>query len=216
MLAQFQSTLIQVYYQIRGELLIIMTDVILNSTPKVYYKNYTIHRRQVYACGSTDVSDKLSQSKTLQSTTSCRLTTGSIIYFYWRLKKVIQEFKTGRIKSNKKYMLDKDRHTSTSVSNHEVFANRSRHQNTCNVPVLCSEHCCVGRTAVRPNNFLNLVTFPTARSQDQVHGCQLNPTVTTVTSLLLEARTMKTRDVRRRLQCHNDVTVQDVDRTGMT
>jgi len=103
--------MIQVYYPIRGELLIIMTDVILNSILKVYYKNYTTHRRQVYACGSTDVSDKLSQSKTLQSTTSCRLTTGSIIYFYWRLKKVIQEFKTGRTKANKKYVLDKDRHT---------------------------------------------------------------------------------------------------------
>jgi len=64
-------------------------------------------------------------------------------------------------------MLDKDRHTSTSVSNHEVFANRSPHQNTCKVPVLCSERCCVGRSAVRPNNFLNQVTtFPTTRSQD--------------------------------------------------
>lgn len=144
MLSQFQSTLIQVYYPIWGELLIIMTDVILNSTPELYYKNYTTHRRQVYACGSTDVSDKLSQSKTLQSTTSCRLTTGSIIYFYWRLKKVIQEFKTGRIKANKKYVLDKDRHTSTSGSNHEVFANRSPHQDTCNVPaclVLCTLLC---------------------------------------------------------------------------
>jgi len=101
MLSQFQSTLIQVYYPIRGELLI-TTDVISNSIPKLYYKNYTTHRRQVYACGSTEVSDKLSQSKTLESTTSCRLiTTGSIIYFYWRLKKVIQEFKTGRIKANK-------------------------------------------------------------------------------------------------------------------
>jgi len=102
MCSEFQSTLIQVYYPIRGQLLIIMTDVILNSILKQYYKNYTTNRRQVYACGSTDVPDKLSQSKTLRSTTSCRLTTGSIIYFYWRLKKVIQEFKTGRIKANKK------------------------------------------------------------------------------------------------------------------
>jgi len=174
-----------------------MTDVILNSILKLYYKNYTTHRRQVYACGSTDVSDKLSQSKTLQSTTSCRLTTGSIIYFYWRLKKVIQEFKTGRIKANKNYVLDKDRHTSTSAINQYVFANRSPHQNTYNVPVLCSERCCVGRSAVRLNNFLNQVTtFLTTRSQDQAHGCQLNPSVT---SLLLEARTTNTRHVRRRL-----------------
>jgi len=191
-----------------------MTDVILNSTPELYYKNYTTHRRQVYACGSTDVSDKLSQSKTLQSTTSCRLTTGSIIYFYWRLKKVIQEFKTGRIKANKKYVLDKDRHTSTSGSNHEVLANRSPHQDTCNVSVLCSAHCCVGRSAARLTNFVNQVTiFVTTSSQDQAHGCQLNPSVT---SLLLEARTTNTRDVKRRLQCHNDVTAQDVYRTEMT
>lgn len=108
---------------------------------KLYYKNYTSDRRQVYACGSTDVLDKLSQSKTLQSTTSCRLTTGSIIKFYWRLKEVIQEFKTGWIKANKKYVLDKDRHTSTSASNHGMSETCSHIRIPATSLVLCSEHC---------------------------------------------------------------------------